>query len=92
MTTTGGLSEKDKVVVKLPFGWQFSRDSEVIGLTSTLKNVMDDVTISVDQRQIDIIMQLSENFSPRRFLSDEGSSERRDLQISSGLSFEFRIT
>ena len=56
MTTTGGLSEKDKVVVKLPFGWQFSRDSEVIGLTSTLKNVMDDVTISVDQRQIDIIM------------------------------------
>ena len=50
VTTTGGLSEGDKIVVKLPFGWQFSRDSEVLGLTSTLKNVMDDVTISVDQR------------------------------------------
>ena len=48
---------------------------------------MSEVVISVDQRQIDITMELAS----RRMLKDE-ILHGRDLQISSGLSYEFRIT
>ena len=87
VTTSGGLSDGDKVIVKLPFGWQFSRLAEVYGLVESLNNVMSEVVISVDQRQIDITMELAS----RRMLKDE-ILHGRDLQISSGLSYEFRIT
>lgn len=49
--TTGGLTQGDRVIVKLPFGWQFSPDSEVFGRSNNLANQME-ATISVDQRQI----------------------------------------
>ena len=29
VTTTGGVGDGDKILVKLPYGWQFSADAEV---------------------------------------------------------------
>lgn len=45
--TTGGLTQGDKIIVKLPFGWQFSASSEVYGRSNNLANQME-ATISVD--------------------------------------------
>lgn len=47
VTTTGGLTEGDKIVVKLPFGWQFTQETKVFGRSNNLANVMESV-VSVD--------------------------------------------
>jgi len=46
-TTTGGLTEGDKILLKLPYGWQFSTGSEVFGRSNNLANYMA-ATVSVD--------------------------------------------
>jgi hypothetical protein len=48
VTTTGGLSEDDKILIKLPFGWQFSANSTVYGRSNNLSNLMGTITVSVD--------------------------------------------
>lgn len=67
VTTTGGLTEGDKIVVKLPFGWQFTQETKVFGRSNNLANVMESV-VSVDQRQIEVTAALS--FAVQRRLSD----------------------
>lgn len=47
VTTTGGLSEGDKIVVKIPFGWQFTPETRVYGTSNNLANVLES-TVSVD--------------------------------------------
>ena len=96
MTTTGGLSEQDKIIVKLPYGWQFSADSEVFGRSNNLGNVMPQVSVSVDQRQLEFSI---EEVVAGRSLAVDGFYEDfldggRHLQdkIESGLSYQFRIT
>jgi len=49
VTTTGGLSEGDKIIIKIPFGWQFTPASRVFGNSNNLANVLES-TVSVDQR------------------------------------------
>ena len=49
VTTTGGLTDGDKIVVKLPFGWQFTQGTKVLGRSNNLANIMESV-VSVDQR------------------------------------------
>lgn len=52
------MSEKDKIIVKLPFGWQFTPDTSVIGRSNNVANAMES-TISVDQRQIEITVAVA---------------------------------
>ena len=47
VTTTGGLADGDKIVVKLPSGWQFSTESEVLGRSNNMAAAMES-TISSD--------------------------------------------
>ena len=47
VTTTGGLTDGDKIVVKLPFGWQFTQGTKVLGRSNNLANIMESV-VSVD--------------------------------------------
>ena len=68
MDTTGGLTGGDKIVVKLPFGWQWSTDSEVVGRSKNLANVMES-TISLDQRSIEITAELA--LTQQRLLAGE---------------------
>lgn len=58
VTTTGGIGDGDKVLVKLPYGWQFSGDAEVIARSENLANVLAS-TISVDARQIEFTVELA---------------------------------
>jgi hypothetical protein len=59
VTTTGGLHEGDKIVVKLPFGWQFTQSSTVIGRSNNLANTMNYVSGSVDKRQIEFGVRMA---------------------------------
>ena len=69
VTTTGGLTQGDKIVVKLPFGWQFSTESEVYGRSNNLANYME-TAVSVDQRQLEFNVEMSFALQ-RRLLDDE---------------------
>ena len=90
VTTTAGLAEGDKVVVRLPFGWQFSADSEVFGRSNNLGNAMEAVTVSTDQRQLEFTAELSYAVQ-RRLRADDflPPTPHRELQatINSGLSY-----
>ena len=93
VTTTGGLTEQDKIIIMLPFGWQFSQDStEVIGRSNNLVNVLPETSISQDQRKIEIV--ISEIIVPRTLSAvyENDFLRRLQNQIPSGLSFQFRIT
>ena len=89
VTTTGGLSEGDKVLIKLPFGWQFSTNSTVYGRSNNLANTMNYVTVSVDQRQL----EFGARMPSRRLLDDDNGQdflkrEDRSLDnIESGFGF-----
>ena len=53
VTTTGGLHEGDKIVIKLPFGWQFSNKSTVQSRSNNLASTMNYAAVSIDMRQIE---------------------------------------
>jgi len=78
VTTTGGLGDGDKIIVKLPFGWQFTRESKVLGRSNNLANTLNSV-ISVDQRQIEITAKLS-FIVQRRLEGEESDFEREELR------------
>lgn len=40
VTTTNGMSENDKIIVKLPSGWQFTPDTKVEGRSNNLANTL----------------------------------------------------
>jgi len=80
ITTTGGLTENDKVVLKLPFGWQFSTESEVFGRSNNLANYME-AAVSVDQRQIEFTVEMS--FALKRLLEDEDEDEDDESLLGS---------
>ena len=69
--TTGGLTGGDKIVVKLPFGWQWTAESSVLGRSNNLANTMES-TISLDQRSIEITAELA--LSLQRRLPDENET------------------
>ena len=58
VTTTGGVGDGDKILVKLPYGWQFSKEAQVLARSENLANVMAS-TISVDARQIEFTVELA---------------------------------
>ena len=64
VTTTGGIGDGDKILVKLPYGWQFSKDAEVFARSENLANVMAS-TVSVDARQIEFTVALAEALKKR---------------------------
>ena len=105
VTTTGGLTQGDKIVIQLPYGWQFSTESEVYGRSNNLANYMTPA-VSVDQRQLEFNVEMS--FALQRRRLEQGEDEDDDVdedelflrdgrrgmqaQIDSGSSFQFRVT
>jgi len=58
VTTTGPLTEGDKIIVVLPLGWYFTQESRVYGRSNNLAGNMTS-SISGDQKQIDITAELT---------------------------------
>ena len=96
VTTTGGLTQGDKIVIRLPYGWQFSTESEVYGRSNNLANFMQPA-VSVDQRQLEFNVEMSFALQRRRLEEAEDDEEdelflrsgrrRMQAEISSGSSF-----
>ena len=96
VTTTGGLTQGDKIVIRLPYGWQFSTESEVYGRSNNLANFMQPA-VSVDQRQLEFNVEMSFALQRRRLEEAEDDDEdelflrsgrrRMQAEISSGSSF-----
>ena len=57
VTTTGGLTAGDKIIVKLPTGWQFSEESAALGRSNNMAASMES-TLSNDLRQIEMTVEL----------------------------------
>lgn len=55
--SSGGLSTDDKIIVKLPFGWQWTEETEVFGTSGNLDNVMTN-SLSDGNRQIDVNVEV----------------------------------
>ena len=81
VTTTGGLTEGDRIVVKLPTGWQFSTDSSVLGVSNNMAASMES-NISSDQRQIDFTVELSPIVQRLLFGTDTDDIESGNLPIN----------
>lgn len=58
VTTHGGLSEGDKILVKLPTGWQFSQSSRATGQSNNMAESLES-TLSTNYRQIEITVELA---------------------------------
>ena len=81
VTTTGGLADGDRIVVKLPSGWQFSTESEVLGRSNNMGALMES-TISSDQRQIEFTVELAPTV--QRLLTASGHDKEQSEFLPAG--------